>query len=313
MASCWMVGFSKPDTIYLLCNLVVLSLSKLHFLEKQRLGACGGVGGDHICPLAFSQETGQVFLAIISRGQEVEVPWKSFCWNPLPVITSPVSSLGSEAAVREELCPFCLGSLETVSCLLSESIPSCCMRKDGGTSQPLMGFSSLCLKTTDKVVLLPTYSSAREALPAGKHASWSLSLLSTLSLSSSLLPPSLSLTSNFLSLENEAMNHMSSLGFHFPAQSTEEPLFRLHYSQLSIIQVWTFPSVGGLWMVSNTRPPFISQHTFLQVLIAVCSEPRIEFGRKSCCQSTVHSRALHELFCIIHIMECCPPALSWRP
>lgn len=133
-----MVGFSKPDTIYLLCNFVALSLSKLHFLEKQRLGR-----GDHICPLAFSQETGQVFLAIISGGQEVEVPWKSFCWNPLPVITSPVSSLGSEAAVREELCPFCLGSLETVSCLLSESVPSCCMRKDGGTSQPLMGFSSL--------------------------------------------------------------------------------------------------------------------------------------------------------------------------
>lgn len=133
-----MVGFSKPDAIYLLCNFVALSLSKLHFLEKQRLGR-----GDHICPLAFSQETGQVFLAIISGGQEVEVPWKSFCWNPLPVITSPLSSLGSEAAVREELCPFCLGSLETVSCLLSESIPSCCMRKDGGTSQPLMGFSSL--------------------------------------------------------------------------------------------------------------------------------------------------------------------------
>lgn len=299
-----MVGFSKPDTIYLLCSLVALSFSKLHFLEKQRLG-----GGAHICPLAFPQETGQVFLAIISGGQEVEVPWKSFFWNPLLVITSPVSSLGSEAAVREELCPFCLGSLET--CLLPAFwVHSFLLHEKRWRNRSALSGLQFTqgLKTAGKVVLLPTYSLAREALPALGDMPLGPCLLS---LSSALPPPSLGLTSDFLSLENEAMNHMSSLGFHLPAQSTEKPLFCLHYSQLSIIQVWTFHSVGGLWMVPNTRLPLISQHTFLQVLIGVCSEPRIEFGRKSCCQSTVQSRALHELFCVIHIMEYCPPALIW--
>lgn len=172
-----MVGFSKPDTIYLLCSLVALSFSKLHFLEKQRLG-----GGAHICPLAFPQETGQVFLTIISGGQEVEVPWKSFFWNPLLVITSPVSSLGSEAAVREELCPFCLGSLET--CLLPAFwVHSFLLHEKRWRNRSALSGLQFTqgLKTAGKVVLLPTYSLAREAECLRRYASWSLSLVIVIS------------------------------------------------------------------------------------------------------------------------------------
>lgn len=300
-----MVGFSKPDTFYLLCSLVALSLSKLHFLEKQRLE-----GGSHL-PLSFSPRN--------RSGLPSYYFWGSGSRGSLENILLKPSSSHNLSSLQPWLWSCCKGGALP---LLLRLIGDCLLpafwvhsfllhEKRWRNRSALNGLQfTQGLKTAGKVALLPTYSSAREAFPALGDMPLGPCLLS---LSSALPPPSLSLTSDFLSLENEAMNHMSSLGFHLPAQSIEKPLFCLQYSQLSIIQVWTFHSVGGLWMIPNTRPPLISQHTFLQVLIGVCSEPRIEFGRKSCCQSTVHSRALHELFCVIHIMEYCPLALSWRP